>query len=678
MKARIRLQKDCIISPIDPRVFGSFIEHLGRAVYTGIYEPGHPTADVFGFRGDVEALIRPLHVTQIRYPGGNFLSGYDWRDGIGPKDRRPVRPDMAWSAIEPNQVGTDEFLQWCERIGAQPMMAVNLGTGTPKDAVELLEYCNGDMHTYWADKRRENGREAPYNVKLWCLGNEMDGPWQICSKTATEYGRIACETAKLMKMFDPTIETVACGSSYRTMPTFGTWEEEVLRQSYPYVDYLSLHQYYTNHEGDVMNFLARSEEMGEFIQEVAAICEKIRLEVGSDKHIGLSFDEWNVWYHYAKNGRVPEKWTVARPIEEENYDFADALLVGSMLNTLLNHADVVKVACLAQLVNALAPIMTEPGGRAWAQTTYWPFLYGSQFGRGTALQQEVEVPTYACGVSPKAPYLSSSAVLSEDGTHVTVFAVNKSLDEAMTLELDGLNAVLEQHVTLTAPSLDSENTADAQPALPREVAVDAEAPELPARLVEYAPLPPCLILKISPYRRRSPLRRFFASVLGHSGSFMVEAGHAPPVREAAKAAPIRCSVPFPAPCFLMCHCEEAEGRRGNLAGPGRITGHSRRKRNCLPEIAPQGHFLALRAQGATAPSGPRNDKSGAIAVLAIACANRQCSAGSGMPLPYNKGTIDSAPQKSKRSRPGGRSSPARIGGQGFFWISSPLSDSASE
>ena len=227
MKARIRLQKDCIISPIDPRVFGSFIEHLGRAVYTGIYEPGHPTADAFGFRGDVEALIRPLHVTQIRYPGGNFLSGYDWRDGIGPKDRRPVRPDMAWSAIEPNQVGTDEFLQWCERIGAQPMMAVNLGTGTPKDAVELLEYCNGDMHTYWADKRRENGREAPYNVKLWCLGNEMDGPWQICSKTATEYGRIACETAKLMKMFDPTIETVACGSSYRTMPTFGTWEEEV-------------------------------------------------------------------------------------------------------------------------------------------------------------------------------------------------------------------------------------------------------------------------------------------------------------------------------------------------------------------------------------------------------------------------------------------------------------------
>lgn len=337
------------------------------------------------------------------------------------------------------------------------------------------------MHTYWADKRRENGREAPYNVKLWCLGNEMDGPWQICSKTATEYGRIACETAKLMKMFDPTIETVACGSSYRTMPTFGTWEEEVLRQSYPYVDYLSLHQYYTNHEGDVMNFLARSEEMGEFIQEVAAICEKIRLEVGSDKHIGLSFDEWNVWYHYAKNGRVPEKWTVARPIEEENYDFADALLVGSMLNTLLNHADVVKVACLAQLVNALAPIMTEPGGRAWAQTTYWPFLYGSQFGRGTALQQEVEVPTYACGRQPEGPvpFQLRRALRGRHACDGLCREQKPRRGHDAGARRPERRAGAACHAD-RAPSLDSENTADAQPALPREVAVGAEAPELPA------------------------------------------------------------------------------------------------------------------------------------------------------------------------------------------------------
>ena len=479
-KAEIIIDKYFLTGKVDKRIFGSFLEHLGRAVYEGIYQEGSTLSDEQGFRKDTLDLVKELQVPIVRYPGGNFVSGYHWEDSVGPKDKRPAKPDLAWGVIETNEFGLNEFADWSKKVGSDIMMAVNLGTRGPEDAKNVLEYCNFKGGTYYSDLRKSHGYKDPHNIKLWCLGNEMDGPWQICSKTATEYGRIACETAKLMKMFDPTIETVACGSSYRTMPTFGTWEEEVLRQSYPYVDYLSLHQYYTNHEGDVMNFLARSEEMGEFIQEVAAICEKIRLEVGSDKHIGLSFDEWNVWYHYAKNGRVPEKWTVARPIEEENYDFADALLVGSMLNTLLNHADVVKVACLAQLVNALAPIMTEPGGRAWAQTTYWPFLYGSQFGRGTALQQEVEVPTYACGVSPKAPYLSSSAVLSENGAHVTVFAVNKSLDEAMTLELDGLNAVLEQHVTLTAPALDSENTADAQPALPREVAVGAEAPELPA------------------------------------------------------------------------------------------------------------------------------------------------------------------------------------------------------
>lgn len=469
MKAHIVLKTDRIISPIDPRLFSSFIEHMGRAVYTGIYEPEHPTADAFGFRRDVIELIRPLNVTKIRYPGGNFLSGYDWRDGIGPKDQRPVRPDMAWNAIEPNQVGTDDFLQWCERIGVEPMMAVNLGTGTPKDAAELLEYCNGDMHTYWAEQRRKNGREAPYNVKLWCLGNEMDGPWQICAKTATEYGRIACETGKLMKMLDPSIELVACGSSYRTMPTYGAWEEEVLRQCYPHIDYLSLHQYYTNFEDDVMNFLARSEEMDVFIREVAGICEKVRQELGSEKRVYLSFDEWNIWYHYEKDGVKPPLWTVARPTDEEIYDFSDALLIGSMLNTLINNADVVKIACLAQLVNVIAPIMTEPGGRAWTQTIYWPFLYGSRYGRGAALRLEVSAPTYACAVSPTASYLSCTAVLSEDETHVTLFAVNKHPEEAMALELEGLGGAVEQFVALTGPSFEAINTADHQPVRPREL-----------------------------------------------------------------------------------------------------------------------------------------------------------------------------------------------------------------
>lgn len=475
MNAKITLSSP--ISPVDPRLFSSFIEHMGRAVYTGIYEPDHPTADENGFRQDVAELIRPLNVAQIRYPGGNFLSGYDWKDGIGSKESRPRKMEMAWSAIEPNQVGTDEFLQWCERLGIAPMLGVNLGTGTPKDAVELLEYVNGSLDTYWANRRRENGRQEPYNVRLWCLGNEMDGPWQICAKTAEEYGRIAEEAGKYMKMLDPSIELVACGSSYRTMPTYGTWEETVLRRCYPYVDYLSLHQYYTNNDGDVPSFLARSEEMGEFIEEVSAICEKIRQEKGSDKRVYLSFDEWNIWYHFQKAGKEPPKWTVARPIEEELYDQADALLAGSMLCTLLNHADTVKIACLAQLVNVIAPIMTAPGGKSWTQTIYWPFLYTSQYGRGTARTVEIDCPTYDCALRSQVKVLSCAAV--EDGDAVTLFAVNRDLENPLTLDLAGFPGKLLRHVTLTAPSIDSVNTQDSQPVLPREL-TPSPAPTLPS------------------------------------------------------------------------------------------------------------------------------------------------------------------------------------------------------
>ena len=186
MKASVRIDTGSVIAPVDDRLYSSFIEHMGRAVYTGIYEPAHPSADEQGFRQDVQELIKPLKLGCIRYPGGNFLSGYRWLDGIGPKEKRPARPELAWSAIEPNQVGTDEFLQWCERTGVKPMLGVNLGTGTPQDAADMLEYVNGSLPTYYADLRRKNGHKEPYDVKLWCLGNEMDGPWQICGKTAEE------------------------------------------------------------------------------------------------------------------------------------------------------------------------------------------------------------------------------------------------------------------------------------------------------------------------------------------------------------------------------------------------------------------------------------------------------------------------------------------------------------
>ena len=481
MLFKIEISTERAISKIDERIYSSFIEHMGRAVYTGIYEPTHPTADANGFREDVKELIRPLKLPYVRYPGGNFVSGYNWRDGIGDKASRPVRRELAWFALEPNQVGVNEFVSWCWELDIEPMMAVNLGTGTPREAAEFLEYCNVESGSQLSDLRRSHGYEKPHNIKLWCLGNEMDGPWQICAKTAEEYGRIAHETAKLMRWTDPSIELVACGSSYKEMPTFGSWERTVLRHCWNDVDYLSLHQYYQNFDGDVMKFLSRSEDMDAFIKEVAQICSEIKAELGSDKDVKLSFDEWNIWYHFQKDCEMPEKWTFPRAIEEERYDFADALLAGSMITTLINNADTVKIACLAQLVNVIAPIMTEPGGRAWLQTIYWPFLYASKYGRGTALRLETDGPAYDCDNGTRAPYLSSCAVLSEDGEHITLFLVNKNMTEEMRLDLQGVSGSLVQWVTLRGHGLNEVNSVDEHSIQPEEMT--------PCSLTELA-LPP--------------------------------------------------------------------------------------------------------------------------------------------------------------------------------------------
>ena len=472
MTAQIRIDARARIAPIDNRIYSSFIEHMGRAVYTGIYEPEHESADAFGFRRDVMELIRPLNLACIRYPGGNFLSGYNWLDGIGPAKERPVRPELAWFALEPNLVGTDEFLQWCERLGVSAMLGVNLGTGTPQGACDLLEYVNGTLPTQYASLRRANGHDAPYGVRLWCLGNEMDGPWQICAKTAEEYGRIACETAKMMKWLDPSIELVACGSSFRTMPTFGAWEKTVLEQCYPHIDYLSLHQYYQNNDGDVPSFLARSVEMDRFIREVADISRAEKARRGSDHDVFLSFDEWNIWYHFQSEGAVPERWTFPRAIEEERYDGADALLAGCMINTLLRNADVVKIACLAQLVNTIAPIMTEPGGKAWVQTIYYPFLYASRFGRGSSLSLLIDSPRYACKIGDAIPTIDGAATLSQDESEIALFLVNRSLaqEQNCDISLANLRAMsVLGCVTLCGFSAGSANTADAAPVHPAEL-----------------------------------------------------------------------------------------------------------------------------------------------------------------------------------------------------------------
>lgn len=461
--AKIIIHPEMRIGEVDARLYGSFIEHLGRAVYGGIYEPGHPSADPEGFRGDVLGLVRELGVPVVRYPGGNFVSGYNWEDGIGPKTQRPRRLELAWHTTETNQFGLDEFVSWCKKANSAPLMAVNLGTRGPDEARRLVEYCNHPSGTQLSDLRIANGARQPHAIKTWCLGNEMDGPWQIGSKTADEYGRIAVETAKVMKWVDPSIELVACGSSHSGMPQFGTWEATVLDHTYEQVDYISLHTYYGNRENNTPNFLAKSLNMDRFITSVAATCDYVKAKKRSPKTIQLSFDEWNVWYHSNDADRQIPAWSEAPAQLEDIYNLEDALLVGCMLITLLRHADRVKIACLAQLVNVIAPIMTENNGRAWRQTIYYPFQHASRFGRGEALDVHVQTGGYDDKEFDNVPYLEAVAVHDSENEALTIFAVNRHLTESLHLQGDvrafAGYSVLE-HLLLTHPNLKAANSAD--------------------------------------------------------------------------------------------------------------------------------------------------------------------------------------------------------------------------
>ncbi len=427
-QAKLILDKDYRIAPIDKRIYGSFIEHLGRAVYTGIYEPEHPSADKEGFRTDVLRLVQELRVPVVRYPGGNFVSGFRWEDSVGPVENRPTRLDLAWKTTEPNTVGLHEFCSWAKKADTNVMYAVNLGTRGVMEARDVVEYSNHPKGSYLSDLRRKNGAEDPFGIKLWCLGNEMDGPWQMGAKTAYEYGRIANEASKMMKMADDTIETVACGSSTRVMPTFGEWEYTVLNECYDNIDYVSLHRYYGNSFGDTDDFLASTVDLEDFIHTVGAICDTVKGKKNSKKNLYLSLDEYNVWYHSNNADQTLYKeraWDRALPLLEDVYNFEDALLIGLMLITILRNADRVKIACMAQLVNVIAPIMTRPGGGAWAQTIYYPLQQVAALGHGVALQPVLQTEKHDTAHFTDVPDVDAAAVLGEDGT-VTLFAVNRT------------------------------------------------------------------------------------------------------------------------------------------------------------------------------------------------------------------------------------------------------------
>ena len=465
-KVSVVLRHDDVIGDTDPRLFGAFVEHLGRCVYGGIYEPGHPTADKHGFRHDVLALVKELAPTIMRYPGGNFVSGYNWEDGVGPKDKRPARLDLAWSSTETNQFGTNEFMDWCHAVDVEPMFAVNLGTRGPDEARHFLEYCNHPGGTALSDLRKEHGYDKPHDIKFWCLGNELDGPWQICAKTADEYGRIAQETAKLMRLVDPSVVLAACGSSKHDMPTFGKWEDTVLEHCFDNVDFISLHAYFENPHSSTAEFLGNIDQMDLFIKEIVAVADSVAARKHSHKRIMLSFDEWNVWYkaRTLDDKRKPG-WPEAPRLIEEVYNHEDALAVGGALIVMMNNADRVKTACIAQLVNVIGPIMTEPGGAAWRQTIFHPFAQASRFARGKVLRPVITSPTYVSKTFPEVAYLCACVVHDDATGQTAIFALNRHLseDQEITIDLRGLGDLqrLVEASELYHADMKATNTADA-------------------------------------------------------------------------------------------------------------------------------------------------------------------------------------------------------------------------
>lgn len=455
MKTTLSLHTRFQIGAVDPRIFGGFLEHLGRAVYEGVYQPGHPRADARGFRTDVMDALRPLRMTAMRYPGGNFASGYHWEDGVGPQEGRPRVRDLAWQSLEPNTFGTDEYLALCRAMDWMPMLTVNMGTGTPEEACNWVEYTNLPAGTKYADLRAANGVVEPYGVKLWCLGNEMDGEWQLGHVPADQYAIRAQQAAKMMKDVDRSIELVACGSCGIFMPTYMEWDRQVLDYLGDYADYISLHRYVGNEADDTADFLAVTNSIDRQIEEMDAACRFVQAKRRNKKRAYLCFDEWNVWY---KNHQADGTGRFAPHLLEEVYTLEDALVVAGFLHSFLRHADVVKIANLAQIVNVIAPVLTRDDA-VLVQSIFHPFAMFSARREGVSLQAALDGPTYESKNYGTASVIDASAVLDRSRLHV--FLTNRSLEETVDVTVDVADraiVALQSGEILTGAAPEAANT----------------------------------------------------------------------------------------------------------------------------------------------------------------------------------------------------------------------------
>lgn len=462
--ASMIVDRDYFIDHTDEKLFCSFVEPLGRCIYGGLYEPGHPDADENGFRRDVLSLIKPLNLTMNRFPGGNYTSTFRWEDSVGPKECRPRRAEVAWQCIETNQFGLNEFADWSKLNGSDVMMTVNLATRGVLEAMNCVEYCNLEGGTYWSDLRRSHGYEKPHGYKYWCLSNEIDGPWQVGQNTGAVYGHLAREASKAMKLIDPEIKTVLAGSSNPSMPTYPVFDAEALDQAWEYVDYLSLHHYISNRKGDTPNYLARTLTTDLMFKQIGGLFAWMKAKKRSSHNVYVSFDEYNTWHTVSGTERFEKpRWGIATPLLEDTYVMEDAVALGSLLITILRNCDIVKIACLSELVNCISHIRTRTGGGCWVLPPYYTFLHFSKYGRGTVLNPRIDSPKYDSTDYTDVPFLDAIPVLNDDGS-ITVFAVNRSLDETLPLEVElrgfGNDFAIEEVIILSNPDPKATNTED--------------------------------------------------------------------------------------------------------------------------------------------------------------------------------------------------------------------------
>ncbi|MFF3501529.1 alpha-N-arabinofuranosidase [Streptomyces sp. NPDC003247] len=453
------------IASVPRHMFGTLVEHMGRCIYGGIYEPGHAKSDAAGYRQDVLELTRELGVTMARYPGGNFVASFDWEDSVGPVAERPSRLELAWRQIEPNTFGLNEFMAWARLANVEPMMVTNFGTRDIADACNLIEYTNFPGGTKYSDLRISHGVREPYDIKLWCLGNEQDGPWQIAQKSAVQYGLEAAEAAKAMKRIDPTIEIISCASAWRFLPSPNTWQATVLEHCYEYVDHVSLHGYFEPIDGDRAGYLASGLVVEDIIDAAVATSDHIGAKQGSKKKLGVAFDEWNIWYEsrfdldelYARRNHT---WEIAPRLIEDAYTTEDAIAFAGLLMSLIRRSDRVASACMSELVNVIAPIRAESGSEAWRQTTFHPFALMARHARGEVLRIEPKVEKVHSATYGGVPAVDVLATHDQESGGLALFAVNRG-DEAATLEVE-LRALprmaVVEHVELGGDRLDLINT----------------------------------------------------------------------------------------------------------------------------------------------------------------------------------------------------------------------------